>query len=101
MYILKRSFYMNREDIKEVLIDVVTTFFQVDAKDLENIIIDDDTILNDGEFGLDSLSLINIIVEIERRFSIEIDDEYLSMDFLYSINSMADFVEEMLKRKNE
>lgn len=92
---------MNREDIKEVLIDVVTTFFQVDAKDLENIIIDDDTILNDGEFGLDSLSLINIIVEIERRFSIEIDDEYLSMDFLYSINSMADFVEEMLKRKNE
>lgn len=54
----------------------------------------EDDILNDGEWGIDSLIMVQIIVEIERAFDIKIEDEYLSMDFLSTIGSIADFVME-------
>lgn len=38
--------------------------------------------------------MVQIIVEIERAFDIKIEDEYLSMDFLSTIGSIADFVME-------
>lgn len=76
--------------IKEILL------LLVDMED--NVELGEDDILNDGEWGIDSLIMVQIIVEIERAFDIKIEDEYLSMDFLSTIGSIADFVmEEKLK----
>jgi len=72
--------------IKEILL------LLVDMED--NVELGEDDILNDGEWGIDSLIMVQIIVEIERPFDIKIEDEYLSMDFLSTIGSIADFVME-------
>ena len=72
--------------IKEILL------LLVDMED--EVELGEDDILNDGEWGIDSLILVQIIVEIERAFDIKIEDEYLSMDFLSTIGSIADFVME-------
>ncbi len=72
--------------IKEILL------LLVDMED--NVELGEDDILNDGEWGIDSLIMVQIIVEIERAFDIKIEDEYLSMDFLSTIGSIADFVME-------
>ncbi len=60
--------------IKEILL------LLVDMED--DVELGEDDILNDGEWGIDSLIMVQIIVEIERAFDIKIEDEYLSMDFL-------------------
>ncbi|MCI8716947.1 MAG: acyl carrier protein [Lachnospiraceae bacterium] len=72
--------------IKEILL------LLVDIED--EVELGEDDILNDGEWGIDSLIMVQIIVEIERAFDIKIEDEYLSMDFLSTIGSIADFVME-------
>ncbi len=72
--------------IKEILL------LLVDMED--DVELGEDDILNDGEWGIDSLIMVQIIVEIERAFDIKIEDEYLSMDFLSTIGSIADFVME-------
>lgn len=77
--------------IKEILL------LLVDMED--EVELGEDDILNDGEWGIDSLIMVQIIVEIERAFDIKIEDEYLSMDFLSTIGSIADFVMEE-KSKN-
>ncbi len=82
----------------EVINKIKTIIYLLAEVDSE-IDLDEDDILNDGELGLDSLLLVQIIVEIEREFDIIIEDEYLSMDFLSTIGAMADFVMEE-KNKN-
>ena len=72
--------------IKEILL------LLVDMED--EVELGEDDILNDGEWGIDSLIMVQIVVEIERAFDIKIEDEYLSMDFLSTIGSIADFVME-------
>lgn len=72
--------------IKEILLLLVNMEDEVE--------LGEDDILNDGEWGIDSLIMVQIIVEIERAFDIKIEDEYLSMDFLSTIGSIADFVME-------
>ena len=72
--------------IKEILL------LLVDMED--EVELGEDDILNDGEWGIDSLIMVQIIVGIERAFDIKIEDEYLSMDFLSTIGSIADFVME-------
>ena len=64
--------------IKEILL------LLVDMED--EVELGEDDILNDGEWGIDSLIMVQIIVEIERAFDIKIEDEYLSMDFLSTID---------------
>ena len=96
-----RKTTMNRQDVIKELKDIVLTFLNLNEDEFVVNDIDEDDVLNDGEFGLDSLSLINVIVEIERRFSITIEDEYLSMDFLSSIGAMADFILECIDDTSE
>lgn len=91
---------MTRNEIVEQLKDILAIFVN---KEEEGDIVDfgEDDILLAGEYQIDSISLVNIIVEIERRFGISIDDEYLTFDFLSTIGDMADFVEEMLIVDNQ
>lgn len=46
--------------------------------------------------GVDSLSLINIVIEIENYFDIEIDPEYLNYNTFQSIASVSNLIEKQL-----
>ena len=81
---------MDRQEVDNKIKEILLLL--VDMED--NVELGEDDILNDGEWGIDSLIMVQIIVEIERAFDIKIEDEYLSMDFLSTIGSIADFVME-------
>lgn len=81
---------MERQEVVDKIKEILLLL--VDMEDEAEL--GEDDILNDGEWGIDSLIMVQIIVEIERAFDIKIEDEYLSMDFLSTIGSIADFVME-------
>ena len=60
--------------------------------ELDNITFKTD-LIKDCNFN--SISIITLIVKIERAFNIEIDDEYLSLDKISSYNNLC----KILKRK--
>lgn len=91
---------MDRYLVKKELRNIISLFIEDQSN--EPVVFQDDDLLIGDAYSIDSVALVTIIVEIERRFDIEIDDEYLTMDFLSSINTMADFVLDMIKeQKNE
>lgn len=95
-----RNKIMNKNEIVSELKEIILTFINIEDNDILINDIDEDDILYDGEFGLDSASLINMIVEIERRFSITIDDEFFSMDMLSSLNSISELILQCLENAN-
>ena len=64
--------------IKEEVINIITSIF-VDNKEFIKREMKDETSLE--AYGIDSFQFINLIVEIEKAFSIEIPDELLSFKF--------------------
>lgn len=55
--------------------------------------IGDDVLLFEGGIGLDSVDGLELLVAVERRFDIEIDDSDLGGDVLKSVHSLVDFIE--------
>lgn len=81
---------MDRQEVVNKIKEILLLLVDIE----DEVELGEDDILNDGEWGIDSLIMVQIIVEIERAFDIKIEDEYLSMDFLSTIGSIADFVME-------
>ena len=69
--------------IKEEVINIITSIF-VDNKEFIKREMKDETSLE--AYGIDSFQFINLIVEIEKAFSIEIPDELLSFEKLEQNN---------------
>ncbi len=73
------------------------------SKDLKNFIcaniIDAEVNINDEdalkEIGVDSFSIIEIVLFIERKFGVLIPDELLVPETFYSIRSIAEVVEKI------
>ena len=59
------------------------------------------TIVEDNEdltkYGLDSMNVIHIVVELESRYDIEFPDEYLSIDSLITISDINNTLIEVKK----
>jgi acyl carrier protein len=58
--------------------------------------IDDDAPLFDGGLGLDSIDVLELVLEIERMFGVAITDEQTGLKVLRSVNSIADHVRSQL-----
>jgi acyl carrier protein len=54
--------------------------------------IGDDTPLFDGGLGLDSIDVLELVLELERQFGVTITDEQTGKKVLRSVNSIAAFV---------
>ena len=48
--------------------------------------------LFDGGLGLDSIDVLELVLELERSFGVQIRDEQTSMEVLRSIDTIADFI---------
>ena len=57
-----------------------------------------DTVLEDT--GIDSLSLISFIVQIEEAYNIEFDDDYLEEIMLSDINSLIEVAASLMEEGN-
>lgn len=72
------------EKIKEI----VGTVLELNEAQIENLNINADLL----ELGLDSLNAIEVIVNLESQFDIEVEDEDLMIDNLSTIDMLCDLV---------
>ena len=84
--------------IKEEVINIITSIF-VDNKEFIKREMKDETSLE--AYGIDSFQFINLIVEIEKAFSIEIPDELLSFEKLDTISSIEKCIEELVNENDK
>lgn len=59
--------------------------------------IGDDTPLFGEGLGLDSIDVLELVLELERSFQVTISDEQTGMEVLRSVDTIADFI---LKRRS-
>ena len=82
---------MTNTDLKEQLKKII-----VEELNLEEIepgeIKDDDPLFGDEGLGLDSLDAVELVVLIQKHFSVEIKDMEEGREALASIDSLADFI---------
>lgn len=68
-------------------------------------IVDNDEIINSNniyeDYAIDSLSFINIIMEIEDELGVSIPDEYLSMDMLSTVENIHKALKLSIRNTNE
>jgi acyl carrier protein len=55
--------------------------------------IDENVSLYEDGLGLDSIAIVDLIVSIEKGFSISIRDEELNADLFKNLTSLADFIQ--------
>ncbi|MEN5196998.1 acyl carrier protein [Sphingobacterium faecium] len=58
----------------------------------------DISLLEDG-IGLDSISIVNLIVMIETEFKISFDEEDLSMDMFSNLNKLCEVIENKVNKR--
>ena len=80
-----RSMIMNREELYRLIRDEVRKSFEIEN---DNIDINDNLM----EFGLDSINMVMMILEIESIFNIEIPDEDLVFENFDTIKKISDYV---------
>ena len=85
------------ENIRANIIDLISTLFSSSGFDTD--IIEHVNLIDD--LGMDSLTFISIVVEVEARFNIEIPDDYLFVDYFKSINDIERIVLNGLYKKWE
>ena len=54
--------------------------------------IGDDTPLFEEGLGLDSIDVLELVLEVERQFGVSITDEQTGMKVMRSVNTLAEFV---------
>ena len=54
--------------------------------------IGDDTSLFEDGLGLDSIDILELVLEIERQFGVTIGDEQIGRQVLQSVNTIEEFV---------
>lgn len=84
------------DDLKELIIKNANPSF-VESTNI------DDTAFQDlmGNLGYDSISIISLVVDIESRYDIEIDDNYLLIDNLNNIDNLIEIISNKGKYNHE
>lgn len=76
---------MEKKKIEKEIISLIQ-----EIKGNSDLCIEEDTNLAD-DIGLDSLELINLILEIEEKYDVEIDLDEFDFDYLESFKRFVDF----------
>ncbi|OHD10722.1 MAG: hypothetical protein A2086_11590 [Spirochaetes bacterium GWD1_27_9] len=83
----------NSDDLKKIIVDIVKD------SDVTINTINDDTILI-GEDGLffDSIDVLELIVEIEKKYGIKIKDNHIINEKFNTFKSLDEFITENAKK---
>jgi acyl carrier protein len=82
---------------REIRSQIRSILVQVLALDVEPERLGDETILFDGQLGVDSAAAIDILLRLEETFEIQIADEQIDAQLFQSVNSLARAVEDCLE----
>jgi acyl carrier protein len=67
---------------------------ELNLQDIKPEDIDDDAQLFGDGLGLDSIDALELVVLMEKYYSVQILDETVGRKVLYSINTMAEYIRE-------
>jgi acyl carrier protein len=81
---------MKKQEIITKLKDLIVYELDINVKREE---LSDDSPLLEGGIGLDSISIVNLIVLIEKNFNIRFQDEEITMDLFSDLNTLSSFIE--------
>lgn len=77
------------DEIKNKLKEIIVK--NLDANIEESDLNDEDSLYEDG-IGLDSITIVNLIVQIEEGFGFIFKEEEINSELFQNINSLADFI---------
>ena len=85
---------MKKEEIKSLVIDLISELLS--EKDLDNDIIQYIDLIDD--VGMDSITFISLVVQIEDSFKITVPDDVLLMENFKNVDSIVNVVEKEILR---
>ena len=88
---------MTPENIKAELVTLISTLFKekgFEAELIELIDLIDDV-------GMDSITFVSMVVEVEAHFGIEVPDDYLMMDYFKTVDSIVKIIEDELSKNTK
>lgn len=78
----------------QVVSNVIDAIFEsVNLRFVDRDTVGEDTVLGQGGLGLDSVDILEVVVAIEHKFGVKVQDKKSGMDIFQSIGSIAKFVE--------
>ena len=78
------------DQLKEIIVKKLDVNLTLDEID-ENV-----SLYEDG-LGLDSIAIVDLIVTIEKDFSISIEDDELNADLFKNLSTLAEFIQAKIK----
>jgi acyl carrier protein len=81
---------MKKQEIIAKLKDLIVYELDINVKRED---LSDDSPLLEGGIGLDSISIVNLIVLIEKNFNIRFQDEEITMDLFSDLDTLSSFIE--------
>lgn len=82
---------MEKNEIKDKLLDII----EEEVPEVDKNAIDTSASLSDD--GLDSVSLIKVIVDAEKEFDVVFDDRELALNKYENLNDVVELIEEKLQ----
>ncbi|QNU66702.1 acyl carrier protein [Ruminiclostridium herbifermentans] len=81
---------MTKSEIESRICEIVQTYSQYDG---DNIQLQGDL---REDYGIDSISLVELLVDIESQFDITFDSSFLTYESFSTAGSIADYINEKL-----
>ena len=88
---------MTKEKIKQEVIEMISELFK--NKGFDSDIIEYVDLIDD--FGMDSITFISIVVEVEAHFDIIVPDDMLLLENFKCVEDIVSIVENELSKKSE
>ena len=88
---------MTTETIKQEVIELISELFKDKGFDID--ILEYVDLIED--MGMDSITFISIVVEIEEHFAVEVPDDILLLENFKSVDDIVSVVENELSKKSE
>lgn len=83
---------MEKSEIKEKFLEII----EEEMPELETDKVDLEASFTD-EYGVDSVSLIKVIVDAEEKFNVKFDDKELALNKYNNFEDVVDLIEEKLQ----
>lgn len=88
---------MTTETIKQEVIELLSELFKDKGFDID--IIECVDLIDD--LGMDSITFISIVVEVEAHFGIEVPDDMLLLEYFKRVDDIVSVIEQELSKKSE
>jgi acyl carrier protein len=87
---------MLREEIRQRAIDILEKYIL--KRELTNI--SEDEPLGEDGIGVDSMSFLKYLTELEKEFGIEIEDDFWDYKYIKKIGEIVDYIDKCLREGN-